>query len=59
MERRYKPGNKIDINLDNEILQVEVIGVFTGLKERIYSVKTLEGTIILVKQSDILERTDV
>jgi ribosomal protein L21E len=55
MEAKYKAGDKVDINRDNEILQVEVFGYFRGESSLLYSVRTQEGFIILVDEKDILE----
>ena len=54
MEAKYKAGDKVDINRDNEILQVEVFGYFRGESSLIYSVRTEEGFIGLVDETDIL-----
>lgn len=56
MDAKYKPGDKVDINLDNEILQVEVFGYFKGQKGIVYSIRTPEGFILLQDETDILER---
>jgi hypothetical protein len=55
MEAKYKAGDKVNINRDNEILQVEVFGYFRGENSIIYSVRTQEGFIILIDETDILE----
>ena len=57
MEAKYKAGDKVDINRDNEILQVEVFGYFRGESSLIYSVRTEEGFIGLVDETDILEES--
>ena len=58
MDAKYKPGDKVDINLGNEILQVEVFGYFKGQKGIVYSVKTSEGVILLQNEASILEKID-
>ena len=54
MEAKYKVGDLVDINRDNEILQVKVFGYFEGQNGIIYSVRTDDGFIILVDESDII-----
>jgi ribosomal protein L21E len=56
MDAKYKIGEKVDINLGNEILQVEVFGYFNGQSGIVYSVKTPDGFIILQDETDILEK---
>lgn len=56
MERRYKVGDRVDINIDNEILLVEIIGSFKGRKEWIYSVRLQGNELALIHQSQILEK---
>ena len=56
MDAKYKSGDKVDINLGNQIFQVEVFGSFNGQEGIVYSVRTPEGFIILQDETDILER---
>jgi len=56
MDAKYKPGDKVDISLGNEILQVEVFGYFKGQKGIVYSVRTPEGFILIQDETDILEK---
>lgn len=56
MDAKYKVGDKVDINLGNNILQVEIFGYFNGQNGITYSVKTPDGFIILQDETDILEK---
>jgi ribosomal protein L21E len=56
MDAKYKSGDKVDINLGNEILQVEVFGSFKGQEGTVYSLRTSEGFILLQNETDILEK---
>lgn len=60
MGAKYKVWDKVDINLDNEILEVEVFGV---LKEKLegetfYSLRR-GAQFYFLKESEILERPNV
>jgi hypothetical protein len=60
MEAKYKVGEKVDINRDNEILEVEVFGI---LKEKLegetfYSLRS-GAQFYFLKESEILERPNV
>lgn len=57
MEAKYKPGDKVDINRDNEILEVEVFGYFFRNNRTFYSMRS-GAQFYLVEESDILEKTD-
>lgn len=56
MDAKYKVGDKVDINLGNNILQVEIFGYFNGQNGITYSAKTPDGFIILQDETDILEK---
>ncbi len=57
MEAKYKVGEKVDINRDNEILEVEVFGIVnSNLEEEVlYSLRS-GAQFYLVGESEILER---
>ena len=57
MERKYKIGDMVDINRNNEILEVEVFGHFK-IRERIgYSVR-VGVQFYVIEESEILERVN-
>ena len=57
MEAKYKVGEKVDINRDNEILEVQIFGHFK-MKERVlYSVRS-KGKFHVIEESEILERVN-
>jgi len=58
MEAKYKVGEKVNINWNNIIIEVEVFGYFQGQKEIVYSVRTSQGFLLLQNETDILEKTD-
>ena len=55
MEAKYKVGQKVDINRDNEILEVQIFGHFKMRERVLYSVRS-EGQFYVIEESDILER---
>jgi hypothetical protein len=55
MEAKYKVGEKVDINRDNEILEVEIFGHFKMRERILYSVR-LGVHFYVIEESDILER---
>jgi ribosomal protein L21E len=54
MEAKYKVGEKVNINWNNIIIEVEVFGYFQGQKEIVYSVRTSQGFLLLQNETDIL-----
>jgi hypothetical protein len=59
MEAKYKIGGEVEITRHGRVLKVEILGHFRGQKEIIYSVRTEEGFIILIGESDIIVRHNV
>jgi len=57
MEARYKVGQKVDINRDNEILEVQIFGHFKMRERVLYSVRS-EGKFHVIEESEILERVN-
>ena len=55
MEAKYKVGQKVDINRDNEILEVQIFGHFKMRERVLYSVRS-RGQFHVIEESDILER---
>lgn len=55
MEAKYKVGEKVDINRDNEIIEVQIFGHFKMRERILYSVRS-EGKFHVIEQTDILER---
>jgi hypothetical protein len=55
MEAKYKIGDKVDINCDNEILEVEVFGHVEIRKRNHYSLRS-GAQFYFVEESEILER---
>jgi hypothetical protein len=58
MEAKYKVGEKVDINRDNEILEVQIFGHFKMRERILYSVR-LGVHFYVIEESDILERSYV
>lgn len=58
MAAKYKIEDKVYIEVDSKILEVEIFGCFTGQKGIVYSVKTSEGVILLQNEASILEKID-
>lgn len=59
MERKYKVGEKVDINRDNEIIQAEVfayVNLDCGNKQS-YSLR-IGSHFIFVDEEEIIERTN-
>lgn len=57
MEAKYKVGEKVDINRDNEILEVQIFGHFRMRERVLYSVRS-EGKFHVIEESEILERVN-
>jgi hypothetical protein len=57
MEAKYKVGQKVDINRDNEILEVQIFGHFKMRERVLYSVRS-EGKFHVIEESEILERVN-
>lgn len=57
MEAKYKVGEKVDINRDNEILEVQIFGHFKMRERVLYSVRS-EGKFHVIEESEILERVN-
>jgi hypothetical protein len=57
MEAKYKVGEKVDINRDNEILEVEVFGYVEIRKRNHYSLRS-GAQFYFVEESEILERSN-
>ena len=57
MEAKYKVGEKVDINRDNEILEVQIFGHFKMRERVLYSVRS-EGQFHVIEESEILERVN-
>ena len=57
MEAKYKVGQKVDINRDNEILEVQIFGHFKMRERVLYSVRS-EGEFHVIEESEILERVN-
>ena len=57
MEVKYKVGEKVDINRDNEILEVQIFGHFKMRERVLYSVR-LGVHFYVIEESDILERVN-
>jgi hypothetical protein len=57
MEAKYKVGEKVDINRDNEILEVQIFGHFKMRERVLYSVRS-GGQFHVVEESEILERVN-
>ena len=57
MEAKYKVGEKVDINRDNEILEVQIFGHFKMRERVLYSVR-LGVHFYVIEESDILERVN-
>jgi len=58
MEAKYKAGDKVNINRDNEIITTIVFGYASRENRPLYSLKTGQGEFILVEESDIIARSD-
>lgn len=57
MEAKYKVGEKVDINRDNEILEVQIFGHFKMRERVLYSVRS-KGKFHVIEESEILERVN-
>lgn len=55
MEAKYKVGDRVDINRDNEILEGEVFGHFQVSGKLFYSIKH-NSAFYLIEAKEILER---